>query len=60
MSPERALIQLFKDNPKPEFVESLPNNIDKKKLLTLAQKYSSQSLLTKLTHLANDQANYQD
>jgi len=60
MSPERALIQLFKDNPNPEFVQSLPNNIDKEKLVTLAQKYCSKALLAKLTHLANDKANYQD
>jgi len=60
MSPERALIQLFKDNTNPEFVQSLPNNIDKQKLLILAEKHCSKVLLTKLTHLANDQANHQN
>jgi hypothetical protein len=48
MSKERVFIQLIKENKK---FDTLPSTINKKQLQTLAKKYVSKNLYTKISAL---------
>lgn len=48
MSIERAFIQMIKEW---RIINSIPNNIDYKKLLTMAKKYSSKTVVSKIENL---------
>lgn len=51
MTPERALIQIFKDDPSNEFIKNMPKNVDRKKIQRLIEKYSSRVVLDTINQL---------
>jgi hypothetical protein len=53
MSPERALIELFRQTANPEFVKALPENVSKDKIITMTKKHSSKIILQRVKDLIN-------
>lgn len=51
MTPERALIQMIKEWSNREFIKTLPASVDKKRLLSMAKKYASKSLLAAIVSI---------
>lgn len=54
MSSERALIQMIREWSSLEFVKSLPDNINKDKIVELAQKHTNKKILEKINALIYD------
>ena len=48
MSPERALIELYKEKENPEFIKGIPSNIDRIKLTKMAEKYCDKNVLQRI------------
>ncbi len=53
MSPERALIQMIREWASLEFVQTLPDNVDKKNILKMAEHHTNKSILEKIKTLIN-------
>lgn len=57
MSPERALIELFKKTDEDEFVTEMPSNVDKILLFKMIEDHASQTVLQRITNLVDDKKN---